>query len=153
MSVTSFRDVSAQITESDIRDVEREVGVKFPSAVVRHYLEFNGGTPEEAFLDNGEVEVSVSQFLPIRHGRGDGRTLDSTHRRMVDQGVIDPDVVPFAVDWGSNFFCFDDAGRIYYCTTDSWRDGSTPAENRARARRQIADSFYAFVERLEPDPE
>lgn len=151
MPAPTFANAGPDLTEADIREAERAVGVPFPAAVSAHYLEVNGGTPDEPLFDNGEVEASVSHFLPIRFAGPDGRTLESTYRRMVDQQVLDAELVPFAADWGNNFFCFDAAGRVYYCTTDSWRDGLSPAENRARSRRQIAGSFYEFVEALEPE--
>lgn len=58
----------------------------------------------------------------------------------------------FAVGWGGNFVCFDAAEYIYSCTTDGWSDELTPAENRANFRRRIADSLYAFLEALGPEP-
>jgi hypothetical protein len=151
MLPTAFTDVGPALTEADIREAERQTGVRFPPPIVAHYLERNGGTPEASLFDNGELEASVSHFLPIRYPRPDGRTLESTHRRMVEQEVLDPELVLFAVDWGSNFFCFDEAGRIYYCTTDSWREGLSHAENRARSRRQIASALYDFIEGLESE--
>lgn len=153
MPITGYEDVGPKLTEADIREAEREIGLTFPRALVEHYTSVNGGIPEETFFDNGKVEASISHFLPIGDAGSDDGSLESTYRRMVDQGAIDPGLVPFAVDWGSNFFCFDAAGRIYYCTTDSWRDELSPAENRERSRRLIAPSFYAFVEALEKEPD
>jgi hypothetical protein len=112
--------------------------------VVALYLRVNGGVPADPYWradENDEVGILVGQFLPMGRGGEEGGRLESLHARMVSRGVLDPELVPFAVDCGSNFVCFDASGAIHFVTTDSWRSELTAAENRARSRRLIADSL------------
>ena len=148
-----FTDGGPALTLDDIRRAADETGVTFPESVVALYMRVNGGVPiNPRWTNDANVDTLVNEFLPVRYPTADGRTLESTCRRMRAQGVLDDDLVPFAVDDGGNFFCFEAAGPICFTATDTWRDGLTPAENRVRSRIHIAGSMEEFLDRLAPEP-
>lgn len=58
-------------------------------------------------------------------------------------------LVPFASDWGGNYFCFDSHGRIYFYSLDDWSAEMSMEENKKNAARLLANDFDSFFERLE----
>jgi hypothetical protein len=148
----TFRNAGPAITDFDIRGVEQQVGVRFPDDVVQHYREVNGGIPQNPVWDDGTYELGVSHFLPMLHPRSDGRSVESTHQFLVSRALVDSDLVPFALDGGGNYFCFDASGAVYFIAMDDWEEDLSDAENRAALRRQIANTFSAFLDGLQPRP-
>lgn len=145
-----------ELTPDDVREAEVTVGVSFPPAVTGVYLCSNGGVPADPYWradDDDEAGILLSRFLPIRYDAGSGGTLESTHATLAGRGVINRDLVPFAVDWGSNFVCFDEEGLVYFVTTDDWTSELSMEENRARSRRRIANSVEEFLDNLHPESE
>ncbi|HEY0778074.1 MAG TPA: SMI1/KNR4 family protein [Gemmatirosa sp.] len=137
----------------DLRQVEQQLGTGFPDDVVQHYSATNGGIPENHWWDNGDSEFEISHFLPMQAPLPDGRSVESTHAMLVSKGLIDRQLVPFALDSGGNYYCFDRSGAVYFVATDVWSDDQTPAENRAEATTRLADSFSVFVDMLGPSPD
>lgn len=148
-----LRRVGPALTVDDVRSAERQLGAPFPTEVAQHYLAANGGVPENQWWDDGEYEYDVTHVLPLRTPLPDGRSVESTHALLVGKGMVDPGLVPFAVDGGGNYFCFDADGAVYFVAADVWADELTAAENRAEARTRVAGSFADCVRVPGPRPE
>ncbi|MGH9760486.1 MAG: SMI1/KNR4 family protein [Blastocatellia bacterium] len=144
------RKPAERLTLNDLDEVELNRGVKLPDEVRRHYLEYNGGIPDPNcwVMENGEWHC-VQQFLPIKYGK---RTLESVYLKGVEKGYLGPEMVPFANDQGGNYFCFDQAGRVFFYAMDVWSPDATNEENKKRAAKLLADSFNEFVSGLDVNP-
>src|SRR5262249_49033456 len=142
---------SEKLTPDDIRALEAKLGFTIPIEVKEHYLRHNGGIPDPNcwMMENGEWHC-IQQFIPMKYGR---RTLDSVYLQGIEKGYLTKNLVPFANDHGGNYFCCDEAGRVYFCAMDVWSRGLPDEANRKRATKLLAASFSAFVSGLVPDPE
>jgi cell wall assembly regulator SMI1 len=146
-----FRKLSESVNRNDINELEQKLGIIFPEEVKGHYLEYNGGIPDPNcwVMDNGEWHC-VQQFLPMKHGK---RTIESVYLQGMERGYLIAKTVPFANDPGGNYFCFNEAGQVYFYAMDVWSPDLPAEENRKKAAKRLAESFQEFVSGLEPDPE
>jgi hypothetical protein len=141
----TFLDPAPAITTADLADVERRFGFSFPSLLRSIYLEFNGGIPSENRYRDENGECIVHEFLSIKTGPPE-LTLESTLRRVtIDQKILPKSLIPFAVDPGGNFYCFDTGWRkpksiVLYRTGFS--------ENDDQAVDYLCDSMEDFIARL-----
>ena len=68
---------------------------------------------------------------------------------MLDREVIPRNLLPFANDWGGNFFCLNlDNYSIVYFATDSFDEDLTMQENHIKIQRYLTNSFSNFVDGL-----
>jgi len=75
--------------------------------------------------------------------------IDGCYISMVDREVIPKNLLPFANDWGGNFFCLDlDNYSIVYFATDSFDEDLTMQENHRKLQRYLTNSFANFVNGL-----
>ena len=152
MAKNKFQDVQQRLSEADLVDVERRLGIRIPDGVGRHYLENNGGTPERPCweLDNGE-QLCISEFLAMKYSGGDSATLEDTYQSGLKKNILNPGMVPFARDWGGNYFVFDDQGQVFFYAMDAWSDKLTVEQNKKKAAKLLTRSFSTFVDKLMPD--
>lgn len=63
--------------------------------------------------------------------------------------MIPRNLLPFANDWGGNFFCLNlDNYSIVYFATDSFDEDLTMQENHIKLQRYLTNSFPNFVDGL-----
>lgn len=75
--------------------------------------------------------------------------IDGCYVEMVRKNVIPKNLIPFANDWGGNFFClnkFDNS--IVFYTTDSFRSDYPMNKNHELSQRKLACSFNEFMSGL-----
>ncbi|MGN8274940.1 SMI1/KNR4 family protein [Pseudomonas sp. SMN5] len=73
----------------------------------------------------------------------------STYQLMLKNQVLPAHLLPFANDWGGNFFCLNlDTGAVSYFTTDNFDSDLSPEENQARSERPLCSDFLRFVQGL-----
>jgi len=151
MIENKFSGSSPAITAADLDHLESVMGKKLPSPFRNHYLKHNGGTPERTYWQNEDFEepVEVSVFKPISNGES---TVLSTYQLMLKKQVIPAHLLPFANDWGGNFFCLNlDTGAVSYFTTDSFDSFDSdlsPEENQINSEKPVCSNFLRFVQGL-----
>ena len=148
MIENKFSGISSAIIAADLDHLESFLGKKLPSLFRDHYLKYNGGTPERTYWQNDDFEepVEISVFKPISDGES---TVLSTYQLMLEKKVIPPHLLPFANDWGGNFFCLNlDTGAVSYFTTDSFDSDLSPEENHAESEKPVCANFLRFVQGL-----
>jgi hypothetical protein len=152
MARNPFSDVGEKLTAAEIAETAATLGIVIPDEVAEHYVAHNGGTPARPCWEQNDYEPScVSEFLPIKHATKGGLSVERSYRNGVEKGFLPQGLVPFAVDWGGNYFCFDEDGHVYFYAIDAWSDRLSNEENRKKAARLLSRSFKTFVERLVPE--
>lgn len=148
MIENTFSGSNPAITAADVDHLESVIGKKLPAPFRNHYLKYNGGTPERTYwqADDFEEPVEVSVFKPIVGGES---TVLSTYQLMLKKKVLPEHLLPFANDWGGNFFCLNlDTGAVSYFTTDTFDSDLTPEENHAQSETPVCSNFLRFVQGL-----
>jgi len=136
-----FENSRAPLTNEELSAAEAEIGVRFPPGLRDHYLRTNGGVPDPYIFRRGNIEVAISQCLPLR---ADGRRISAmdVYRHLVlKQGVIPKYLFPFAIDGGGNPFlvdCRTDEGWVYVW----WHDVS---DNNLDDLRTGIGAFWNYV--------
>ncbi|UZE23726.1 SMI1/KNR4 family protein [Pseudomonas sp. B21-056] len=144
---TFSNDITA-VTPADLDHLESVIGKKLPAPFRDHYLKYNGGVPERTYWVSGEFDepLEVAAFKPIA---GSDSTVLSTYHLMLKKQVLAPHLLPFANDWGGNFFCLNlDSGAISYFTTDTFDSDLSPEENQAESEKLVCSNFLRFVQGL-----
>ena len=144
-----------KIGRADITKTEEKLSITLPDDFVSHYLQFNGGIPEKSWWDGDEdfEPIEVAAFKPFVYNSQTnnalGSLIDGCYISMVDREVIPKNLLPFANDWGGNFFCLDlDNYSIVYFATDSFDEDLTMQENHTKLQRYLTNSFANFVNGL-----
>ncbi|UVM50380.1 SMI1/KNR4 family protein [Pseudomonas sp. B21-015] len=148
MIENTFSDDEATITPVDLDHLESAIGKKLPPPFRDHYLKYNGGMPERTYWlsEDFDEPLEVAAFKPIAHG---SPSLLSTYQSMLKKQVIPAHLLPFANDWGGNFFCLNlESGSISYFTTDSFDSDLSPEENQSRSEKHVCSNFIRFVQGL-----
>lgn len=153
--MNNLKKCEKKIGRADIYKTESKLSITLPDDFVSHYLQFNGGIPEKSWWDGGEgfEPVEVAGFKPFVYNtqtNDDPRSLiDGCYISMLDREVIPRNLLPFANDWGGNFFCLNlDNYSIVYFATDSFDKDLTMQENHIKLQRYLTNSFSHFVEGL-----
>lgn len=148
MLENTFSNAKAAITQADLDLLESAIGKKLPTPFRNHYLKYNGGVPERTYWvgDDFDEPLEVAAFKPIAGGDS---TVLSTYQLMLKKQVLPAHLLPFANDWGGNFFCLNlDTEAVSYFTTDSFDSDLSPEENQAQSEKLICSNFLRFVQGL-----
>lgn len=148
MLENKFLDHETAITSMDLDHLESVIGKRLPAPFRNHYLKYNGGMPERAYWISEDFfdPIEVATFKPIAHGES---TVLSTYQLMLKKQVLPAHLLPFANDWGGNFFCLNlDTEAVSYFTTDSFDSDLSPEENQAQSEKLVCSNFLRFVQGL-----
>ncbi len=150
-----FSDCGRKLSIEEITSLEKKLGVTFSEDIKNYYLKHNGGTPEpDTFPATDEYEpIIISSFLSMKEDSSGGGTLEETYEKGISKGYLPNDLVPFAVDWGNNYLCFDSMGKVYFFATDSWFDDLSTEENINKNKRLLCDTFNQFINSLVDEDE
>jgi cell wall assembly regulator SMI1 len=152
MAHNSFTNLAQPINGGDLKALEKAIGASLPASFKTHYLKYNGGLPENTYWlepDTGE-DFEVAEFKSISVS-GDDNTpsILSTYKSMIQKNVLPPRLLPFANDWGGNFFCLDtETEAVKFFATDSFDPERSMVENQKHAERYLCSDFDKFVENL-----
>ncbi|HHA2226998.1 TPA: SMI1/KNR4 family protein [Enterobacter ludwigii] len=153
--MNNFKKCEKKIGRADIYKTESKLSITLPDDFVSHYLQFNGGIPEKSWWDGDEgfEPVEVAGFKPFVYNtqtNDDPRSLiDGCYISMLDREVIPGNLLPFANDWGGNFFCLNlDNYSIVYFATGSFDEDLTMQVNHIKLQRYLINSFSNFVDGL-----
>jgi hypothetical protein len=153
----AFTGCEQAVGDKDFALVEQDLGVTLPEDFKNHYRQFNGGTPEKTVWIDPEgkwEENEVGSFLPLRYWKTKGNDPDFIIEGITRQdwaaGQLPRNLIPFATDWGGNYFCIDHVtGKIYFFVRDVWSDNLTNEQNLEANTRYVTSSLKEFVDGLE----
>ena len=156
-----FVDSEKPLTDDDLKRAEKRLGVHFPDDFSRFYKDHNGGDPNRTVFRDfyGEIEdIEISGFMSILYRRefsdSPDFTLDGRAQAEWTSNKVPRTLLPFAMDWGGNYFCLGlDDGRVYYYVFDTWDEHLSAEENFAVNSTAIAPSFGYFIDHLQPSEE
>lgn len=148
-----FINCAKSITEGDIKNIEKLIGLEFPLRFKEHYLMHNGGFPlnDRFLMVEYDTYLSVNGFLPIKYHyeKIEDWTLEEVYFHLRNRNALPENFIPFASDLGGNKICINtNTGNIYIV----YMDLGNPMEEEGTIRK-IADSFQYFIDNLEEEEE
>jgi hypothetical protein len=97
-----------------IASFERELDIRFPPGLRKHYLRANGGYPEPYNYEDEIVDTVVQGCLPLQY---DGYSAITAYKdQILKKSVLPKHFFPFAYDPGGNLFyvdCSSANGMVY----------------------------------------
>jgi hypothetical protein len=139
------------VTESQLDDLEKYFGVKFPQAYRDFMLITNGGIPLHNCFDSkdGTESSSVSFFSVLPND-----TFDIVHRNKVGAGRFPHGFISIGADGNGNAICIDcnsgpAHGKIYFWEHENEADqaqGETP--ETVQNIYLLGDTFTEFLDGL-----
>lgn len=145
-----FSKSSKTLTQADINFFEEILGYSLPIDFKNQYLSSNGGVPDKTYFyveaDEGYVEVSF--FIPIKYPSNDLGNMDiaTSYKNLVSKG-FPKNYLPFAVDWGGNYFSIDLATNniiLFLMDLGEFSDS---------AIKYLSKGFLNFIDDLEEEEE
>lgn len=156
----NFEHCKKNISLFEIEQLENSLKYKFPNDFVEHYLQFNGGVPLKSwyYINNDIEPLEIATFKSIKHCdlTLDSSTslIDNCYYYMIEKKVIPQNIIPFAIDWGGNFFCINqDDNSVLFYAIDLFNDELTLEENHKNAQLYLAPSFDVFINNLMSEDE
>lgn len=143
--MVKFEDTERPLSEGDLNDVERSIGLKLPIDLRKHYISHNGGEPVPRFFPCDGDLYGVHTFLPMKTGnRNIG--FEETYRDLVLSNPYFPKgYIPFAADETGDYFLYSirprHFGEIAFIQWDYFGDES-------RFVVKLSDSLSKFIESL-----
>ncbi|MEK3709361.1 SMI1/KNR4 family protein [Bacillus mojavensis] len=139
------RSTFQEATNSQIKEVEEKLKIKFPTDYKEFIKDHNGCSPIDKkvvlFQDSRE---SINNLLSI----GDPTrpidllsTIDNVKDRLVDK------IIPFATDAGGNLFCFDYRMSPQKPVIVFW-DHEIAYEDKESSISYVCDSFTELINKL-----
>ncbi|WP_342412442.1 SMI1/KNR4 family protein [Bacillus sp. FSL K6-1560] len=139
------RSTFQEATNSQIKEVEEKLKIKFPTDYKEFIKDHNGCSPIDKkvvlFQDSRE---SINNLLNI----GDPTrpidllsTIDNVKDRLVDK------IIPFATDAGGNLFCFDYRMSAQESVIVFW-DHEIAYEDKESSISYVCDSFTELINKL-----
>ena len=155
MTKNIFTECEKAISEKEIRQIEQDLGITLPSDFIAHYRRYNGGTPEKTmWRDETHDYLEVRDFMSFIYCKdfGDDQdyTLNGRAKEEWREKTLPPTLLPFAFDWGGNYFCIDlITGHVCYFVKDVWSDNISTEKNWEINTDYVTDSISKFIENLQ----
>jgi cell wall assembly regulator SMI1 len=152
MAHNSFTNLAQPISGDDLNALEKAIGASLPDSFKAHYLKYNGGVPENTYWlepDTG-VDFEIAEFKSISaSGDDNAPSILSTYNSMIRKNVLPSRLLPFANDWGGNFFCLDlGTAAVKFFATDCFDPERSMEVNHKHAERHLCSDFEQFVKHL-----
>jgi len=143
MSSIEWKHVEHKLTTTEIENVEKHFGVRFPVDYIECILENNGGYPSHRiFFVNGREE-GINNFICVvddEHG------IIKTAQDISDR--LESGLVPFARDAGGNYVCFDYRNNALSPSVVFW-EHEKAFLGADDSIVKVADSFTQFMNSLQ----
>lgn len=112
--------IETKITEEYILSLENDLQIKFPKILRDYYLKYNGAEIEECklIIQMGAYNINcyVTEILTLKYGK---YNFEHEAKYIRDIENIPNEFIPFAIDEGSDRFCWDySTGKVYYVRMD-----------------------------------
>lgn len=136
----------ASVTKEGILEIANKLNISIPSDVVDFYIKNNGGFCERNTFFIGDEGYKVNEFLSFGVGES---SIETSYQVVFIENKEMPDyLVPFAVDAGGDYFCFDTSrdgfGRIFFFESEYY-------DEPERSVVYLAKTFSDFISKLEFD--
>lgn len=118
--MVTFSECIEPATDEQIDDLERRVGLRFPSGLRRLFSEANGGRPNPYIYRDDNNDTDVSECLAIREGKGSA--MWTYELLVLSKRLVPKQFFPFAVDSGGDCFfvdCSPAKGCVYVYVHDT----------------------------------
>jgi hypothetical protein len=150
--MTIFSHSEASLNHSQIEEVEKFVGLNFPTEYKEHLLEYNGGqcVPNVfSFYENGEItDSSIDWFLAIYDGEYDN-LKNYIENYKIKKKRLPFHILPIAHDPGGNLICIscgnDDIGNIYFWDHEKEVNYGLANDQDYSNLYLIAENFKEFI--------
>ena len=123
---------------SEIELLEAQNNFKIVQSYKQFLLKNNGGVPKENVFWDGELEMGVSYFYPLKYGE---HTIEEVIENIHREDALPKEYFPFASTGGGSIYAFsmldDNFGEVYLFHFD----GSEPFK--------VTNSFEEFIGYLE----
>ena len=110
----AFQSSEQKLSEQEILDFEKSLGVKLPISFVEHYKIFNGGFPNANWSKGTDLVIPLRHFFSIKYGE------DTIERKIRELKNVEDlkELLPFAINKIKGYFCIgtgkDNYGGIYH---------------------------------------
>ena len=104
----SWKYYDEDLSDSDIKAVEEELGVKFPNDYIECIKKYHGGAPEKDCFTFDSVkygEMGSCLGVLLRLDQKKEENILDTMKNLNDQ--LPKKIIPFGDDGGGDFMCFD----------------------------------------------
>lgn len=98
-----LQEAQNQLTETDLNNLEAEIGYSLPENLKQFYLESNGGIPANAKYSWGiDLVWPFHKFLPIKYGE---MTIEKVQNEQLFKNASFGHMLPIAVNKSDHLFC------------------------------------------------
>ncbi|WP_289630235.1 SMI1/KNR4 family protein [Bacteroides sp.] len=135
-----------KITQTNIEALEKTIKNKLPFEFKNFYLNSNGGVPIKKYfyIEKDDNFVEISFFIPIFYTTSDlgELNIESTYQELIKKNI--PNIyLPFAVDWGGNYFALNlETGNVILLLMDL-------GDFTNKCIKYLSSSFSSFLEKLQ----
>lgn len=139
----NFEKTSEKISEEDLQSFEKLFNIRLPEAFKNHYLQYNGGIPENKcfYMQAFDTYAEISRFFSIKNVDNKGQKIEDVYTNLaIKQNILQPQYLPFAKDWGGNLFCINLKNNDIFILY---------LDEGAGSIRFLARGFDNFIEALE----
>ena len=146
MNDNQFKNRGIAVSGEDFAAAELEMGVTLPTDLKKFIGSVsNGGVPQRAYwpLNNGEF-LWVNCFLPLKNSFGRGRTIEETYQFCRKMNFLPEGCIPFAIDYGGNYFCADQRGTVFFFATDELHLDRSIEQNMESAQQCLDNGIIEF---------
>ena len=147
MSMT-FRNTDMALTTDDIAQVEAELGLAFPLSLSRHYIQWNGGSPDPYVYEDEHIDTVVADVLPLKSLTNDETAVETYRDLVLEKQLVPRTFFPFAADGGGDYFfadCSDPNAQVYFFDSEKWFD------DRDKCLVKLPVDFDGFFASLKPE--
>ncbi|WP_394772306.1 SMI1/KNR4 family protein, partial [Mucilaginibacter sp.] len=83
-----FLEVSKESTETELKEVENQLGISFTNDFKEHYMEYNGGCPVKRFFlwDDG-AKTRINHFFSIKY-KGFSQLEDAYDDLLITEQIL-----------------------------------------------------------------
>lgn len=130
------------------RIIRKKISKKLPIDFVNQYLLSNGGIPSKTYfyVENDDDYVEISFFIPIKYPSDKlaNMIVEESYNKLVQIGMPNY-YIPFALDWGGNYFSIDTTNNnVILLLTDL-------GEFSEKSIKYLSQDFKGFIDNLETD--
>jgi hypothetical protein len=150
-----FFHTQARLELSQIEDLEKFSGLKFPESYKNHLLKYNGGQCDPKtfnFIENGErTQSNINWFLAIDDDEDESfRVYFNDYK--IDEKRLPNHILPIAHDSFGNLICIScgrkDYGYVYFWDHENGVDYQVSGDDDYSNLYLIADDFDKFIDGL-----
>ncbi|POR20626.1 hypothetical protein BWK58_13820 [Flavobacterium columnare] len=107
-----FYSRAKKINREDINSIEASLNIVLPEILINHYLENNGGIPENQYIYNDEYDTffKIKFFKPFLYESEEYSTFtieDTYKMHVLEKQTFDKKYLPFANDVSNNLYCLN----------------------------------------------